>query len=181
MNAIVLHEPGHGRHALQQEGDKGNVGFGCNAVEVLMETVHVAFAIVRRHEHADQEDIGAGFTRHRHHACQVVANSGDRIPSQAVVSAELDHDHVWRVALQRARQAHDASPRRLSAHGGVDDGDVRFECLEAPGEEIYPALFGLDTVGRTDAVTEYEQRTFSVSGRRRQEAADAKQREEADD
>ena len=85
------------------------------------------------------------------------------------------------MAFERTRQAYDAASRRFSAHGGVDDDHVRFKRCEAPGEEMDPALFGLDTVGRTDAVAEDEQRPFRVSGRRRKETADAQQREEADD
>ena len=146
VETIVEHHPVDAPHALHEERDMVELELlGETGVERL-EGGHVVAAEARRETDAEQEHAHARGARARGDLAQAALDLARILAAQAVVAAELEHEHV-RGLFQQPVEPPQSARAGVAAHAGVDE-------LERTPLGREPALqHGREGLGRIEVQT----------------------------
>src|SRR5688500_7331994 len=84
-----------------------------------MKAVRIGGAVVRRHAHPDQHDLGAGSLGALDQELEVLPDLTQRQPAQPVVAAELQDDDGGLMQFERAWQARPRATGGVAADAGI--------------------------------------------------------------
>ncbi len=157
MNPVRLHELAVGRNTLENEGHQRHPLLGRDFPVDALEPFSVAFAIVRRKPHTDQQDPRMAGLSFRDHRADVMFHLIEREAAQAVVTAEFDDDYRGLMLGEQPGQAGEAAGRGVATDAGVDDPVIVVFPLEPFSELRNPAGLYVHAVSRAQTVTDDEQ------------------------
>src|SRR5262245_54185786 len=92
---------------------------------------------------ADEQDADAAAARELHHLTHVVLGLRVAQPAQKVVAADAQQHELWRVLVERARQARERLRRDLAGHAGA---------YHAPADQLLELRRVALVLGRAGAV-----------------------------
>ena len=123
-----------------------------------MELAGIGWAVIRRNPHPDQQDRGPRLLRREHDGFEVATDVGDRQATQAIVAAQFDDDDRRSMRGQGPGQPGQGAAGRLAARTGIDDMVTVPFGAQPSLQQGHPALFDPDSVPRTEAVAQDQDR-----------------------
>ena len=165
MQAVILHECRIQRHAGKQERDQRHLRLPRQIGIQVREAIAIARTVVRWQPYPEQQHAGPRILRQCDHVGKIVVDDLQRQAAQSVVGAQLQQHHCRMVQGQQMGQSFQAATAGLATDAGVDDLVLVPLAVEPPLQQRDPAFCGLESVRRTQAVTEAED-DVSLRGRR---------------
>ena len=154
MDAVGLHQLLVQRDPLEKESDQRRFVTARQLAIECMKAVRIGGAVVRRHAHADQHDLGAGGLGTLDQELEVLAHLPQRQSAQPVVAAELQDDDCRMMQLQRARQASPRAAGRVAADAGIHHAVSVTLSGETLLQQRHPGCIDGDAVAGAQAVAD---------------------------
>ena len=168
VDAVTLEQPrgiGAIGHVLEHEGhDRRLVGL-CHLAKRRREAAPVVRAVVGRHLHPHEQNLGAGALRGLGHGIEVVHGELQRQATQRVVAAEFD-DHDRRTVLgEQCWQARTPAGGRVAADAGVDHAGGALFLGQFRLQQGHPAGAARQAVFRAQGVAQHQHDFVLTPGR----------------